>query len=495
MLSAEWRRHVLAVRGLALAAIGLHAVLLLAIPSEVGTLRGDIVRQPRRELSILSAALPATLAIGVPFGAVVLLRLPLRLSCHPPSLSRGLAMGMLCVASMLSIATVLALRGCPGVTRSAPCMRAPFNGCRYPMSLGIVLLATALSILLPSLPGLVGTAWLALHLDRQHSAEEAVLAGHLGAEWAAYAAYTAEVPRWPGVYAGVCLLLACALVGWVFERCLHARDSRAKVVDRTRSVEDPESRPVCLPVGIPLVIFVASQAQRVAYLPDQRTLFVCGVPQDLRAALLLSCCCLLGCRSLRRLLCVVALLILGVDLFLRLNAGVRLNLDLVVYGVGKSFHPALLLSNLAMAPAGTLTSACVMVPIALLLVRAADRLRVWSTRPRLVAIIVAASIALVVESPCCGASQSISLGVCSATPPGRCCEAKARAQSSNVLCILAAVCPPRISLRHGPPALRRGALFPCAGRVGARIGRRRCWPGRGSCVGRAARAECCRARA
>ena len=277
------------------------------------------------------------------------------------------------------------------------------------------------------------------------------------------------------------------------ERALRARGDRARVVELEKSGWVNLSMPPVavaqgtqvggLPAGLLLVVFVASQAQRVAFLPEQRTLFVCGVPQDLKAALSLSCVSLLTRRRaprrlLSHVLCAVALLVLGIDLFLRLNAGVRLNLDLLVYGVRKSFHPALLLSNLAMASAGTLTSACVMVPLAALLVRASD-LRVRNTRPWLATVVLAATVAFVVESPCCSASQSISLGVCSATPPGRCCEAKARAQSSNVLCILAAVRTPRISLRYGPPALRRGALFPCAGYVGASAGRRRCWPDSG----------------
>ena len=278
------------------------------------------------------------------------------------------------------------------------------------------------------------------------------------------------------------------------ERALRARGDRARVVELEKSGWVNLSRAPAavaqgtqvggLPAGLLLVVFVASQAQRVAFLPEQRTLFVCGVPQDLKAALSLSCVCLLTRRKaprrlLSHVLCAVALLVLGIDLFLRLNAGVRLNLDLLVYGLRKSFHPALLLSNLAMASAGTLTSACVMVPLAALLVRTASDLRVRSTWPWLAAVVLAATVAFVVESPCCSASQSISLGVCSATPPGRCCEAKARAQSSNVLCILAAVRTPRISLRYGPPAIRRGALFPCAGCVGASVGRRPCWPDTG----------------
>ena len=39
-----------------------------------------------------------------------------------------------------------------------------------------------------------------------------------------------------------------------------------------------------LPAGLLLVVLVASQAQRVAFLPEQRTLCLCGVPQDLKAS-------------------------------------------------------------------------------------------------------------------------------------------------------------------------------------------------------------------
>ena len=168
-------------------------------------------------------------------------------------------------------------------------------------------------------------------------------------------------------------------------------------------VADAQEPLARLPVGFLLVIFVASQGQRIAYLPEQRTLFACGVPQDLKAALALSCTCLLGRRVARlcisRLLCAVALLVFGVDLFLRLNAGVRLNLDLTTYGLSSLLRaasagaPSLLLSNLAMAPEGTLQSACALLPLAALLVRASDY-RVQSTRPRLAAVLLAAAVAL-----------------------------------------------------------------------------------------------------
>ena len=109
-LSAEWRSHVLAVRGPALVAIGLQVaqLLLRPIPSEVSSLdqalSGDAVQHPDRGtqllmhtmlLSILGAALPVALAFGLPLIASVLLRLPLRLSRSPPLRSRGLALGVL----------------------------------------------------------------------------------------------------------------------------------------------------------------------------------------------------------------------------------------------------------------------------------------------------------------------------------------------------------------------------------------------------------------
>ena len=501
-LSSAWRRHALAMRGPALAVMGLQvALLLLPIPSEVSPLsaraHSSVTAQRAAAvatehllhastlLSLLQAALPVALAFGMPLRAVVLLRLPLRLLPSPPSRSRGLALGVLLVASLLSVGAVQALRGCLGATNSAPCTRAPFNLCRHPISLSIVLLASALTWLLPSLPGLVGSVWLALHLDRQLNAEEAVLKARFGAEWAVYAA---EVPRWPGVYAGLCLLLACACCGWVCGRLLRARDARARIVEleeagwvssstvkpapsaAAEDTEDTEdARAGRLPVGFLLVVFVASQAQRVGFLPEQRTLFACGVPQDLKAALGLSCVCMLGRWAPSRLLCAATLLLLGTDLFLRLNAGVRLNLDLTAYGMttllhaasGSSGAPGLLLANLAMAPPGTLQSACAVLPLAALLVRASD-LRARSTRPRLALVALAAAVAMVVESPCCGAAQGIAPGPCSTTPHGRCCEAKVRAQSANVLCILAAVRtppPPTLSTAQPPSDPRTGPPF------------------------------------
>ena len=110
---------------------------------------------------------------------------------------------------------------------------------------------------------------------------------------------------------------------------------------------------------------------------------------------------------------------------------VRLHLDLAAFGLATLTNflhaPALLLTNLAMAPAGTLQSAAAMVPLAALLVRASD-VRVRSTRPRLAALALATAVAFVVKSPCCGAAQGISVGPCSAAPPDRCCEAKVSAQ-------------------------------------------------------------------
>ena len=99
-LSAEWRSHILAVRGPALVAIGVQVaqLLLRPIPSEVSPLDQALsgnTRQPRRELSVLLAAAPAVLAFGLPLAAMVLLRLPLRLSRSPPLRSRGLALGVL----------------------------------------------------------------------------------------------------------------------------------------------------------------------------------------------------------------------------------------------------------------------------------------------------------------------------------------------------------------------------------------------------------------
>ena len=127
----------------------------------------------------------------------MLLRLPLRLTRSPPLRSRGLALGVLLVASLLSLAAVHALRRCLDAASPAPapCARLPFLVCRHPISLSIVLLAASLTWLFPSLPGLVGSVWLAYHLDRQTSAEEGVLRSRFGAGWSEYAA---EVPRWPG---------------------------------------------------------------------------------------------------------------------------------------------------------------------------------------------------------------------------------------------------------------------------------------------------------
>ena len=74
------------------------------------------------------------------------------------------------------------------------------------------------------------------------------------------------------------------------ERALRARGDRARVVELEKSGWVNLSRAPAqgtqvggLPAGLLLVVFVASQAQRVAFLPEQRTLCVCGVPQDLKA--------------------------------------------------------------------------------------------------------------------------------------------------------------------------------------------------------------------
>jgi len=113
-----------------------------------------------------------------------------------------------------------------------------------------------------------------------------------------------------------------------------------------------------------------------------------------------------------------------------------------------------------MVPASTLPLACAMAPLAALLVRASD-LRVRPTRLRLAALALAAAFAFLVESPCCDASQGISMRACREAPPGSCCEAKVRSQSPNVLSILAADAWERVSGgdEDASAAARQGQLL------------------------------------
>ena len=213
-----WRRHIQSVGWPVVATIALQVVelLLLPIPSEVSpldqTLSGS--RRPHRALAILLSAAPSVLAFGTPCAAVLRLRLPLRLSHHPPSSTRAAALGLLLTASVLSVVSVLVLRNHLSAIRSgasaAPCMQAPFSTFRLPISLSILLLAIALTWLLPSLSGLLGSAWLALHLDRQSHAEEAVLAARFGTGWTAY---SAGVPRWLDLFSGAALLVSSVVCG------------------------------------------------------------------------------------------------------------------------------------------------------------------------------------------------------------------------------------------------------------------------------------------
>ena len=63
--------------------------------------------------------------------------------------------------------------------------------------------------------------------------------------------------------------------GWVD---LSRAQSRARPATEAEGV--PQTRG--LPLGLLLVVFAASQAQRLAFLPGHRMLCVCGVPQDLK---------------------------------------------------------------------------------------------------------------------------------------------------------------------------------------------------------------------
>tara|TARA_B110001452_G_scaffold262934_1_gene263636 strand:- start:168 stop:1772 length:1605 start_codon:yes stop_codon:yes gene_type:complete len=448
-----WRRHILSVSWPVAVTIGLQVVelLLLPIPSEVSPLDQTLSggqRRPHRALAILLSAAPAVLAFGTPCAAVLCRRLPLRLSHHPPSSTRGAALGMLLAACTLSIASVLVLRKHlyairTGAASATPCAQLPFSVVRHPISLSILLLAIALTWLLPSLSGLVGSAWLALHLDRQLRAEEAVLTAQFGEKWTVYAA---GVPRWADPFSVTGLLVSSVACGWMVRQISRIADSAR----RGRQQEAPQQREdECidaaprLPAGLCLVFFAASQVQRAVYLQANSLgaarIVACGAPEDLRAALLLGGgCCVLGRWAPCRLACALALALLGVDLFLRLNAGVRLTLDLIAFGVStlasSLSETSLLLANLSMAAPGTLLAACAALPLAALLVCAAG-LRVRSTRPRLGAVALAAAVAAFMPSPCCGPSQQhlseqISCGV---NRPGVCCGLKIRAQAPNVL--------------------------------------------------------------
>ena len=126
------------------------------------------------------------------------------------------------------------------------------------------------------------------------------------------------------MHTGGGLLLACAGCGLICERALLARERRARLAElkaggwrslsggtlggtqaaaadgadgadgRAEGAEtetwraegaagaegaEGEGR---LPVGLLLVVFGASQAQRLASLPGHRSLCVCGVPRDLK---------------------------------------------------------------------------------------------------------------------------------------------------------------------------------------------------------------------
>lgn len=235
-----WRSHILSVGWPVVFTIGVQAVelLLLPIPSEVSpldqTLSGNNHR-PHGTLAILLSAAPAALAFGTPCVAVLRRWLPLRLSHHPPSSTRDAALGMLIASCTLSIASVLVLRNhmhaIHSGTKSTPCAQLPFSVFRHPISLSILLLAIALTWLLPSLSGLVGSAWLAWHLDRQLRAEEAVLAARFGSQWTSYAA---GVPRWVDSFSGTVLLVSFVACGWMVHQTSRLLTDKAARAHETR---------------------------------------------------------------------------------------------------------------------------------------------------------------------------------------------------------------------------------------------------------------------
>ena len=114
-------------------------------------------------------------------------------------------------SSAFSLAAVLTLRASRAALPLSPrlCTSGAFAWSRHPICLATVLLAAALGLLAPSLPGLVGTVWLGLHFDGKIGHEEEALALRYGSEWASYAA---ETPRWLDADSAGGLLVLAALI-------------------------------------------------------------------------------------------------------------------------------------------------------------------------------------------------------------------------------------------------------------------------------------------
>lgn len=253
--TALWRHHLRWTRGPVLIAVLVQLALLLflRIPAEASALdealastftvaealnadtaAWSVERIGARALSIAFAALPGALAFGLPLAASLRLQLPLVLTRRPPLRARAWTVGVLALASALSVVATHTLRGCLAppdappdaseggsgartLSAALPCARSVFAWSRNPINVSTLLVAAALNCLAPSAFGVLGACWLGSHFDeRVQSFEEVFLHARFGAEWEAYAR---TAPRWlDGT--GAATLLVSALGCGLIARCL-----------------------------------------------------------------------------------------------------------------------------------------------------------------------------------------------------------------------------------------------------------------------------------
>ena len=203
-----------------------------------------------------------------------------------------------------------------------------------------------------------------------------------------------------------------------------------------------------LPHGLGIVILAVSLAARAVVVWPAPYLIVCGLPQDLKAAMLLSLVCVPCGHRAVVLVGLLATLWLTLDVALRISSGVRTHLTILSFVFESGLRmprpelhaaadprPALhatvgeqwatLTKNLAMVPPATArVFTCWLLVAILWLLSNIARRRCRLTRSRLACLICVIGAAHLLERPCCDASS--------------CSSEVADAQSPNGLHVLCA---------------------------------------------------------
>jgi arylsulfatase A-like enzyme len=179
-----------------------------------------------------------------------------------------------------------------------------------------------------------------------------------------------------------------------------------------------------LPLGLLLCTLSASISARCVLLwPHAHVWLLCGLPQDLKGALLVTLPCVALPRRAAQVASVLATLMLAADLCLRLGSGARAHISVIAFVLGELFDRSgdragthaivlswpqrawLMVKNLSMAPPAAVYTLIALLP-ASGLVWLAARVRAPLSRARWLALLAALGGAAVLDPPCCRGSVS-----------------------------------------------------------------------------------------